>query len=705
MKKNISKTRQKELEFKFLYFKLQKLINKKVIISLKYEQLKQPEIILTLIKPLTVRIIEYANSNNLNYRITKSSDFRTMVENKISILTIHVLLLIRYELLIQSKRNLIIYDLLITKAMVCELLAIRLLREYKSFDRVNVLFVDPLKKFNTIELSVLSKSKKFLSQPIIIQILNKFYNGELMIDAKKEDDYHEQSPLINENISNYKYQKITLSKIHHRLINVPKYQSLVINLKNLFFTFLHISIILNQHTKGIPPAFLEIPYMLMGINFNYEFFMKIWYINNSFLKKIVWFYLDFFIVLLIDINLILKFFVILEKFDNKFYYEVFSLLSILIIPRNLSIFNNYRFFNLIILSFKNMFLNMIGLFFLFLSIIVGFYIAFISLNFNRSNYQIAFDLLQIFFGFTPAVWTNWDSYHNLGKFIQIMYLFMSQFIISSILAIVLSEVFSNVSVNIKEDFEYFRTVNLIIYFQTSKLSIKNFTKYPILVVIFIYESISSHFSHETDDKSFTFIDKEEFYNDQELMNLDNDDDSSVFIKSRKASSQNPFALQPVISNIVPSMASRRYSQVDNNQFVQSPVIGPSTTAAINSGNPSVPVGDTPGLLPVQSISTLGNFKSASTDSLFIDDILSKKYGSNLIKTRTKKEVDLSIIIDKLNNLEDKIDKFEHVNEQDVNQTILNDIENDSSSINLYNIVETSFDGQSINSEELSDDTY
>ena len=49
-----------------------------------------------------------------------------------------------------------------------------------------MLFIKPLYEvdqqynFNTLELSVLCNAKKFLSQPIIVRILERFYNGELI---------------------------------------------------------------------------------------------------------------------------------------------------------------------------------------------------------------------------------------------------------------------------------------------------------------------------------------------------------------------------------------------------------------------------------------------------------------------------------------------------------------------------------------------
>lgn len=565
-----------------------------------------------------------------------------------------------------------------------------------------------------------------MSQPIIIQILDKFYNGELI---KQVED--EETSLLRENITNYKYQKVTLSKINHRSIIVPKYQSLVINIKNIIFTAIHILIILNQHATIISDTYLELIFYGLGLNFSYEFIMKVFYINHQFLTKILWFYLDFTLVVLINFNLILKIACIFDQIDIQFYYQIFSLLSILLFPRNLAIFNNYKFFNLIVLSFKNMIWNMAAMFCLFLSLVIGFYVSFISMNKNRSNLDIAFDLLKIFFGFTPAVWSNWETYSAIGKIIQISYLFLSQFIISTILAIVLSEVFSEESSNIKENFEFFKAVNLVIYFKSSTLFSNKFgliIKFPILLIIYAYELTLASFSKNIDksnEKYFTFLDKEhDYYADTELVNLDyvNDDsDLSLLIKSRKNSvatnNINPNIFNPIVPSGVTT--ARNYSQVENmnanSQFAATntnvppttPNFGPTLVFALQ---PTLTNGalDTHGLVPIKSISTLGNFKSASTDSLFIDDLLTKKYrmtGININKNNHKtKELD-KVILEKLNQLEDKLDKLNYPEDnshmEDINNTILEDAE--TNSVNLYNIRETSYDGSLINSEdELSD---
>lgn len=660
--------RTKELEFKFLYFKLQKLINKKIVLCLKYEQLREPEIHMTIVKPLSTKVIELASVNNVSKVVgrvvTPIHNLKSGLhdapsqgnEHTVSRSLLFILLLLRYEFLIQSENNLIKVDLLLTKANICEILAIRMLREYKSSQRIKLLFISALKteKFNTLELAVLTKSKKFLSQPIIVDILDKFYNGDLIVknynchsdESLTEElvqSHLEEQPLIPESKSvvNYHYTNTSLSKIYVRSNLVPKYQSLVINLKLVFFSLLQLGLIINHKQmshesaeQGLIFRFIELCFWGTVINLNIEHIIRLRNIEFVFLRKIIWTWVDFTLLLLTDFTFVMRVLLAFGKVESGLYYDCFSIISIILLPRMLSIFNNYEFFNMIILSLKKMVWNMIGLVFLFASLISGFYMSFISLTIDRSNSEIAFDMVKIFFAFTPAVWNNWDSYSNLGRAIQMGYLFLIQFIVGTILAIVLGQVFAKVSKSNKEEFLYFKATNLIVYLKAGNAFhqldfmnniILNTFKFPIVALIYVYEQfvavVRSRQSGCNELRNYTFLDKQaDFWDDNDLVGLQaNDDDLSLMmVKSRQNS---------VFHTGVPTSfgGGRRYSQVDNFGVNQNFASSLPTSAA-----------HTNALLPVQSIATLGLLRTASTDSIFIDEVLNKKYGSANKKTADDK---------------------------------------------------------------------
>lgn len=581
-KSDAARAKQRFLEFKYIYFKTQRLLNRKVVVSMKYEQLKLPEIRMNFVKPLITEITTFGRCLHLNRvyghgAVEEGTLYEAEVQLSINI--IYVLLLLRYEYMIQLENNLVMYDLLSTKATICEFLAIRLLREYRSSDRIHLLFINPMKheesellkntrhldNFNTLELCVLSKSKKFLSQPVVVQILDRIYNGEIVINepsckdtmglaaipnrkVSSEKAFFSSLPLLYDcdsyndcNIIKYKFSRVTIAKVVLRSHIVPKYQLLVVNLKYMFLTALFLVLVLqHKHRKanGQPAGLWGMAFSGMfwtiALSFNFDMLTRLLHIEWKFLKKIVWIHIDLAIVFLIDVSFALRVLMGLNKILVDLYYKCFSLISILLFPRMLSVFNGYEFFNMIILSLRRMVVHMVAMFFLFALLTFGFFLCFISLTIDLSTYDIAFSMLKLFFGFTPAVWNNWDSYLNLGRGVQLAYLFLSQFIVSTILAIVLSNVFSKVHQTNKEEFEYMRTTNLIIYLKWGALQtlartrlmalfteIVNLYKLPIIFTIYVYEIVvgdsrkALHFQ-QTSLKNFSFLGDDDFY-DRDLV--------------------------------------------------------------------------------------------------------------------------------------------------------------------------------------------
>lgn len=691
----LSKPKYRFLEFKYLYFQIQKLLNKDVTLSFRPEQLRTPEIRISLIKPLVLCILKISSKrfleNTLRHALpgqesqyTFFGSFGAPSELPISTSVIYTLLLLRYEYIIQSENNLIMYDLLMTKANICEVLAIRLLREYRSNDRINLLFINPmrlheaneqlkntkhLRCFNTLELSILSKSKKFLSQPAVVQILDRIYSGELMMNEHQEatasnlldylqgmampnprnsilhldkidgEDSYTFSRHIGEstetdnNIVNYRFNRITIGKVLMRSNIVPKYQSLVINLKYAVMTILFLMLVLrhkgnmldNNHSNL--GSALSIAFWMVALSFNLDIMNKLLHIEFMFLKKIIWTYVDIFIVFLIDLSFVMRVLYGVGKVDSMLYYNCFSLISILLIPRMLSIFNNYRFFNMIFVSLRKMLWNMVAMFCLFLSLTFGFFLCFISLTNNLKTYDVAFGMLKIFFGYTPAVWDNWKNYNNLGRSILLMYLFYIQFVVTTILAIVLSNVFVKVSESNNEEFEYLKTTNLIIYLKWSnsqRSSGKNLRlahgfevfvttlKMPIIILIYFYETIIKDNKmllqkQQKDLKKFTFLSRDnDLYGDNDMMVLSQAEDDG--------------SLMRIVSKSGSVFTSYRRQSCDANGARPADLgAGPGTI--IDKKRPN-----NIKLAPQRSNVTLAGFRSGLMDSAFIDGFLEKKYG-------------------------------------------------------------------------------
>lgn len=701
--KDVLRAKHSYLEFKFIYFQIQALINRDVVLSFKYEQLKMPEVKTSLIRPLAARILEISKrstidkralhhgdtSNNLRPHDSASRKHTTYEILKPDLLSqglttnvIYVLLLLRYEYMIQSESHLIMYDMLTTKANVCELLSIRLLRNYTSAERVSLLFINPmshhddeyeqlkntkhLDTFNTLELAILSKSKRLLSQPVIVAILDRIYNGELSVTNCHRGNTHSKETLLDnskhrlhpsrenspgleaglmcssensslagdceDTVVNYRYNRITLSSVYRRSNVVPKYQSVVINVKYGFLTILFFLLVL-QHRKHLATGdyilntALSLSFWLTAFSFNMDLLVRLLHIEYRFLKKIIWTYVDMLIVMLLDISFVLRILLGINRIESLPYYNIFSLISVLLFPRMLSVFNNYEFFNMIVVSLKKMTWNVIAMFCLFISLIFGFFLCFISLTSDMSTYDVGFAMLKVFFGFTPAVWDNWKHYDNLGRTVQLMFLALMQFVMTTILAIVLSNVFAKVNETNKEEFEYLKATNLVIYlkrgqFHESQLKrnklvvlfdfVAHIFMLPIIAMIYAYEMVIQSQKRllqqqHKELKHFQFLNRDDdLYGDDDMSifgDADNDV-TSLRLMSREATQVDPRVL---------SMASQAQEDIFKDDY--------NLNRRFRK----------PALVPKHSESTMLGFRAGLLDSMYIDDYLGKKYGFDKVR--------------------------------------------------------------------------
>ena len=71
----------------------------------------------------------------------------------------------------------------------------------------------------------------------------------------------------------------------------------------------------------------------------------------------------------------------------------------------------------------------------------GFFVA-LTLSFGNDGVDtpssVAYALLQMLMGFTPAAWDRWSEYNALGKTVLTLFLFICHFLIVTILITVLT---------------------------------------------------------------------------------------------------------------------------------------------------------------------------------------------------------------------------------------------------------------------------
>ena len=143
-------------------------------------------------------------------------------------------------------------------------------------------------------------------------------------------------------------------------------------------------------------------------------------------------------------------------------YDVLAANAVLLFPRAFSVLDHYRYFSQLLIAFRMMAVDLVAVFILIVISCSGFFVAF-TLSFG-SEYDagdVAYALFQMLLGFTPAAWNNWESYNVLGKIILTLFLFITHFLIVTILITVLTNSFMAIVQNANDEHQFLFAVNAI----------------------------------------------------------------------------------------------------------------------------------------------------------------------------------------------------------------------------------------------------
>lgn len=143
-------------------------------------------------------------------------------------------------------------------------------------------------------------------------------------------------------------------------------------------------------------------------------------------------------------------------------YDLLASNAVLLFPRLFSVLDHYRYFSQLLIAFRMMAMDLVAVFILILISCSGFFVAFtLSFGHNYDARAVAYALFQMLMGFTPAAWESWNSYNFLGKGILILFLFICNFLIMTILITVLTNSFMAVVQNANEEHQFVFAVNAI----------------------------------------------------------------------------------------------------------------------------------------------------------------------------------------------------------------------------------------------------
>jgi hypothetical protein len=457
-----------------------------------------------------------------------------------------------------------------TRAMLCELLAIRLLRDYSTRELIDALSYDfdPLQgqvetaslaingtptavqrrptprvaRISCYEVALRAQAKRFLAHPTVVQQLEAIWAGTIVFHAAA-DSMHRKLPSIRPQpsygtidtnkaasydaammrraVTIYNPRDASLLKLSR--LRVPRYRNILSTLSFAVLLGLFLAVLIQ---RSVDITNLEVFFWLWAggymldeiVGFNEQGFSL--YIASF------WNTFDLGILFLLFVHLCMRIYGIVMPDVRKhtianMAYDVLAADAILLFPRLFSVLDHYKYFSQLLIAFRMMAQDLAAIFVLILISCSGFFVA-LTLAFGDDNLDtpgnVAYALLQILMGFTPAAWDRWTSYNTLGKIILTLFLFIAHFLIVVILITVLTNSFMAIVQNANEEHQFVFAVNTIASVKSDALfsyvaptnllqwlltplryfipfrqyvkvnrTIIKFTHFPILFSIYLYE--------------------------------------------------------------------------------------------------------------------------------------------------------------------------------------------------------------------------
>lgn len=455
------------------------LVVSRVDTSLKYEQLKSPQIHSFLIRPLVAALREDLSAGTLYALMANMLQF-----NK------------------ESTTNVSMSSVMATRGMICEIVAIKLLKEYSDpDDLMNALTYDfyPLangntgkeiiprwQRISTLELSIKAEAKRFLSHPVVVEVLEEIWNGSVMFQSSMHKLHRVKFANEEEVIAHgygrrgpgvrYHYENASLFKLSR--LRVPRYRHFI-NLGSFAILLtLYVMVLARQPGKF---SSIELVFWLWSLGFILDEIVGFSDAGFTLYVMSLWNWFDLIILILLVSYAGCLFASYISEAHSGYLshiaHDLLASISIFLFPRLFSVLDNYEVFSQMVVSVKRMMVDLAVACLVMIIFSSGFWVAF-TMAFARDVFsanKIAYDLLKILFGFTPTVWDSWSYYSVLGRTMLVFYLFITHFLIMTILIAVLTNSFSAVTTNAHEEHQYLFAVNTITMIKSESSSLFSYT--------------------------------------------------------------------------------------------------------------------------------------------------------------------------------------------------------------------------------------
>ncbi|KAF9213855.1 hypothetical protein CPC16_000200 [Podila verticillata] len=417
--------------------------------SLTRDELGSPEIYLALLLPIVRK-----------YR-----------EERKETAAVYGFLLNRWQFLKDAESDLANARLNETRAHACEIVATKVLKAFSMRQLIDVLTYDfsPVRRepstepMNAIEVAISGRAKHFLSNPLVQEIINQIWLGNIVFFATAID--HPDTCL---NASQQEIRTVTVYDSRHikflRLsrLRVPRYKTTFQMVSFSAFILVYTVVTFAKEDKLTA---MEVIMDIFALSYTLDEFLQLKDSGPSFYFETVWnlFDVPIYICFLVFMGLRISTFFTGSADMSFFAYDVLACNAILLWPRLFAALDHYRFFGTMLIVLRQMLLD--AMLFLALSFIfyVGFLQAFYGLHDNTKSYgDIAWLLLQVFFGSAFLGFEEASELSELfGAPLMVLFVAISVLMLYTLLISIFSQTFSEVSANAKEEFMFLFSVKVM----------------------------------------------------------------------------------------------------------------------------------------------------------------------------------------------------------------------------------------------------
>ncbi|KAF7557221.1 hypothetical protein G7046_g6082 [Stylonectria norvegica] len=408
-----------------------------------------------------------------------------------------------------------------TRAKVCELLAIKLLKEYNTRELIDALAYDfyplqglpgiqapapparqgsPLAKIpatasrtSTLEVAIRASAKHFLAHPVVVQQLEAIWSGAITFHSSADSLHREPPPKAQRNgngyiggkvdsrtpllgslppkethphvppgrrtVTLYNPRQASLLKLSR--LRVPRYRSFLSTLSLAVLIGLFLAVLAQ---RSVQITGLELVFWFWSAGFMLD--ELVGFNEQGFALYIMsfWNIFDLGILMLLIVYYCMRaygVFLVDPHHWNEMAYDVLAANAILLLPRIFSVLDHYQYFSQLLIALRLMAVDLAAVAVLVLVLCSGFFIFFTMSRNSFEASESAYKIFQILMGFTPAAWDVWPTYNWLGKSLLVLFLIICHFLVVTVLITVLTNSFMTIASNANEEHQFLFAINTI----------------------------------------------------------------------------------------------------------------------------------------------------------------------------------------------------------------------------------------------------